>query len=61
MSDKDDTAPSLRDRPRKFGNSGILSVKHSPRHPVASGGWGDDSGALPSAVWDRDFPSGEQR
>ena len=61
MSHKDETLPSLRDRPWKLLNSGILSVKHSPTHAEASGGSREESGLLPSSSWDGDPPSGEQR
>ena len=42
ISDKEETLPSLRDRPWKLGNSGVLSVKYSPAHSEMTGGSGDD-------------------
>ena len=61
ISRKDKTLPSLRDRPRKLLNSGILSVKHSPTHAEASRRSCEESGLLPSTFGDGDFPSGELR
>ena len=61
ISDKEETSPSLRDRPRKLGNSGILSVKHSPTHGKSTWRSGDDSTLSPPALGDGNFPSGEVR
>ena len=61
MSDKDETTPSLRDRPRKFGNSGILSVKYSPRHAETSGRRADDSASAPAVGGRLDLPSAQER
>ena len=59
ISRKDKTLPSLRDRPRKLLNSGILSVKHSPTHAEASRRSCEESCLFPSTFGDGDFPSGD--
>ena len=61
ISDKEETLPSLRDRPRKLFHSGILSVKYAECQAEVSGGIGDDSCFSPSFAWDGDFPSAEKR
>ena len=61
ISDKEETLPSLRDRPWKLGNSGVLSVKYSPANTEMTGSSGDDPGLPPSVIRHGDVPAAEER